>query len=127
MIIFSIQLVNKFAQKESKRKAVGSTKVASIEYFIEVTDSSYDIELCKSPAMSDLVLNTFDKPTSPSRICSSKVAFINIDNSEAFANSFDKFRSSELPLKLCSWKVLVSIYLFNLPIRNVELRSQKFC
>ena len=59
VMIFSIQMIHQLTKKESESKAIGSTKITRIENFIVVADSSYDVKLVKSLAVSDLVLNTF--------------------------------------------------------------------
>ena len=121
IVILSIQMINKFAKEESERKAVSLTVIATIEDLVMVANSSNDVKLAESLAMSNQIFNTFNQPTSSPRISSSKVAFIDVDNSQTSLHSFDVLCSCILPLELSSWIILVSVNLLNRPIGNIEL------
>ena len=121
IVVLSIQMVNKFAKEESKREAIGLAEIATVEDLVVVADPSDDVKLAESLAMGDQVVNTFDQPTSPPRICGSEVTFIDVDDSQTSLHSFDVLCGCILPLELGSWIILVSVDLLDRPIGDIEL------
>lgn len=124
MVIFSLEVVNKFAEEESERYAIGFAKVDAIEDFIEIANSGNDVDFAKSLDFCHLVINTLDHPTSLTIVGTTKVTFINIDYSDTLMQKFDELGSSILSLKFSIWVVLVKVYLLHLAISYIQLSSQ---
>ena len=124
LMILLIQMFNQLCKVECKCLAIGLTFIDCEEDFIPIANSTDDIDCIKSTWSGNLILNTFDEPTSLARISLSNDCLINIDNSIATTQSWNEFSSSYLPLQLCIWVILIATDLLNGPIWNIQAWSQ---